>query len=293
MQRITAVLATLVLSLLSGVSSFAADVDLTFFGWSDQHVKTDGTAVPNAYASVAAMNRLPGTAYPPAIGGTVAKPAFVFGAGDFTEWPTAAAVQTYKKLESQLSVPTYDILGNHDDGGEVPSPAGSDFIVARRGALSYTFEEGGVHFIAVHSAFDPKSTPDQPITNEALDFIRKSIAKVPKGEPIVVATHLCFSAIKNPDALVDSFGDANVVLVLSGHYHQPSANQYRNINFVQLPSPASDTTAVTVVHITTDRVIALPYNYSSNEWMTGPVVLDARLGQKAAAGKPEPVGAGK
>jgi predicted phosphodiesterase len=276
-------LASVVATLLFAAGVQAADIDLTFFGWADQHVATDGTALPQAYASVAAMNRLPGVAYPESIGGTVAKPEFVFGAGDFTEWPTAASVETYKKLEGMLEVPSYDIAGNHDDGGEMPAPAAIDWLKQKYGGLSYTFEKGGVHFICADSKFDAKGTPNQPLTEDCLTYIKTNIAKVPKGEPVVVAIHMCFEAITNPDALVDSFGDANVALVMTGHYHQPSTQKYRGISFVQCPSPKSDTHAGTAVHITSERVTAVPYNYDKNTWMTGNVVLDAKLPATATA----------
>lgn len=96
-------------------------VGLTFFGWSDQHVKTNGD-VSHLLDAVDAMNQLPGTAFPESIGGKVASPKFIFGCGDVTEWPTHAAVRGYDKvITERLKFPCYDILGNHDDGGKVPS----------------------------------------------------------------------------------------------------------------------------------------------------------------------------
>ena len=44
------------------------------------------------------MNDLPGTPFPDAVGGNVAEPAFVFGCGDVTEWPTTAAVRAYDRV---------------------------------------------------------------------------------------------------------------------------------------------------------------------------------------------------
>ena len=82
-----------------------------------------------------------------------------------------------------------------------------------------------------------------------------------------------------------SFGDANIVLVIGGHYHKPSAHQFRGINFIQLPSPQSDVPAVTVVHITSDRVTAIPYNYKTSAWMAGDVVFDAKLKTQSDAAK--------
>jgi hypothetical protein len=113
-------LATLLLVAAFG-SSFAAERELTFFGWSDQHVATNGNG-DHLVPAIDAMNALPGTPYPASIGGNVAKPAFVLGCGDITEWPTQAAKETYERLISKrLKFPSYDVLGNHDEGGKVPS----------------------------------------------------------------------------------------------------------------------------------------------------------------------------
>ena len=78
-------------------AAFGGEPDLTFFGWSDQHIQTNGDGHHLAPA-IDAMNRLPGTKYPDRFGGTVAAPAFVFGCGDITEWPTKAACDTYNDL---------------------------------------------------------------------------------------------------------------------------------------------------------------------------------------------------
>ena len=101
---------------------FVAQPPLTFFGWSDQHIKTNGDTSP-LYPFVDAMNAMPGTAWPKVIGGQVAQPGFVIGAGDITEWPTHGAMKGYDTLlRERLKFPAYDILGNHDDGGRVFSP---------------------------------------------------------------------------------------------------------------------------------------------------------------------------
>ncbi len=243
---------------------------LTFFGWSDQHIKTDGDGA-HLLPAIEAMNALPGRPYPEAIGGTVEKPAFVFNTGDISEWPSRAALDTYEQLiTKRLKFPSYEIAGNHDLGGLSPSDTVLNWLRQRHGALRYTFEKGGVHFIALFSEYDERlNDPAQPITKEALDYLRQALAKVPKGKPVVVATHLCFEAITNRDQFVDAFGDANVILVLGGHYHKATVNQYRGIHFVQLPSPEPKSSGeFTVLRITSDRLLALPFNYRDNQWAT-------------------------
>ncbi|MDP2896170.1 MAG: metallophosphoesterase [bacterium] len=250
----------------------AGEPGLTFFGWSDQHIQTDGNG-SHLIPAIEAMNGLPGPTYPDNIGGSVAEPEFVFGCGDITEWPTAAARDTYNELVTKrLKFPAYDIMGNHDEGGLAPSETMKKWILARHESLTYTFDKGGVHFIALFSGYDESlNNPAQPITKEALDFIRKDLADVPKRKPVVVAMHLCFEALTNRDELVEAFGDANVILVLGGHYHKATVNRYRGINFVQLPSPAPNSpNEFTVIRITPDRLVAIPYDYEKKEWDTDP-----------------------
>lgn len=260
---------------LTGAGLWAQDGSVpsgtvTFFGWSDQHVQADGDG-HHLIPAVAAMNALPGRPYPPGIGGTVEKPAFVFGLGDISEWPSRAALDTYERLVvKQLKYPTYDVAGNHDLGGLSPSDTVLRWIIQRHGALRYTFEKGGIFFVALFSEYDEKlNNPAQPITKEALEYLRQTLAKIPKGKPVIVATHLCFESITNRDEFVNAFGDAQVILVLGGHYHKATVNHYRGVPFVQLPSPDPKSEhEFTVLRITADRLIALPFNYQENKWVT-------------------------
>ncbi|MGD8500517.1 MAG: hypothetical protein PVJ86_07700, partial [Phycisphaerales bacterium] len=253
---------------------------LTFFGWSDQHVKTDGDGT-HLVPAIDAMNTLSERAYPAGIGGRVAEPDFVIGLGDITEWPTNAAKDTYEQLITErLRFPSYDVAGNHDSGGLAPSPTIHDWLIKRHGSLSYTFEKKGVHFVALYSKYDESlNSPAQPISEDALEYLRTNLPKLPEGTPIVVATHLCFESITNRDEFVDAFADANVILVLGGHYHKASVNQYRGMNFVQLPSPAPGSPSeFTAVRIDSERVVAIPFDYEKGEWSADPKkILNTRI----------------
>jgi hypothetical protein len=267
MSKILLLLSLLVVACFS--SAYGEKDALTFFGWSDQHVKTDGN-VTHLIPVIEAMNVMPGTPYPPGVGGIVHAPSFVIGAGDVTEWPTNAAMRAYDGvLDNQLKWKAYDVLGNHDDGGRAFSPTMINWAKKRHGALSYVFDSKGVKFIALWSKFDPRGKPFQPLTVEALAYLKKQLAQTPKEQPVVLFTHLCHDAMTNRDDLVDAVGKANVVLVLGGHYHYSSVNKYRGLTFVQLPSPKSKYTEFTVLRITSDRLLAMPYDFMKKEWVKG------------------------
>ena len=66
-------------------------------------------------------------------------------------------------------------------GVHVVGSAHVSFSDCDHGSLSYAFDEGGVRFIMVWSAFDARLEPAQPLSAESLDFLRKELAKVPPG----------------------------------------------------------------------------------------------------------------
>ena len=257
---------------------FAAKPALTFYGWSDQHTKTSGDTA-TLHPFVDAMNTMAGTAWPKPVGGQVPKPSFVIGTGDITEWPTNAAMKGYDALlNTRLKFPAYDILGNHDDGGRAFSPTMINWLKKKHGSLSYTFEKGGVVFIGLWSKFDPKGKPAQPLTQEALAYLKEQLARLPEEKPVVIFTHLCHDAMTNRDELVETIGKSNVIMVLGGHYHYSSVNQYRGLTFVQLPSPKSKFTEFTVFQVTQNRLIAMPYDFKKKEWVSGSrKVLDKKI----------------
>ncbi len=277
MKRISFIRLVAALCLLAP-ALFATEPALTFFGWSDQHTNTSGDT-SRLHPFVDAMNTMADTAWPKVIGGKVAKPSFVIGAGDITEWPTNAAMKGYDALlNERLKFPAYDVLGNHDDGGRAFSPTMINWLKKKHGSLSYTFEKGGVVFIGLWSKFDPKGKPAQPLTKEALTYLKEQLAKLPKEKPAVIFTHLCHDAMTNRDELVNTIGKSNVIMVLGGHYHYSSVNQYRGVTFVQLPSPKSKFTEFTVIRITKDRLIAIPYDFTKKAWVSGSrKVLDKKI----------------
>ena len=270
----------LLLCFLLCITSFAQEnrPPLTFIGWSDQHTNTSGDT-SRLHPFVDAMNTMAGTAWPKTVGGKVAKPSFVIGAGDITEWPTHAAMKGYDSLlNNRLQFPAYDVLGNHDDGGRAFSPTMINWLKKKHGSLSYTFEKGGVVFIGLWSKFDPKGKPAQPLTQEALTYLKEQLAKLSKEKPVVIFTHLCHDAMTNRDELVNTIGTSNVIMILGGHYHYSSVNKYRGINFVQLPSPKSKVTEFTVIRIAKDRLIAIPYDFTKKAWVSeSKKVLDTKI----------------
>jgi hypothetical protein len=287
-------LSVLILGLFGLVTPAAlgADPGLTFFAWSDQHVTAEGDA-SHVLPAVEALNKLPGAPYPEKIGGTVPAPAFVFSCGDGTDAPTPAAVAALDDaIAKRLKFPSFEIVGNHDETGAPPNDAVRKWVAARHGATSYTFDRGGVHFVApLATGNDAAGNLTETISKEALDFIRADLAKTPKGTPVVVAMHVGLGGIKNRDDVVRSFGDANVVLVLGGHFHKTAAGEFKGFRYLVLPSckPEPEPQGeVVVVRITADRLLALTWDYRAGKWSDDPKkTIDAAIKGPTTSAKPQ------
>lgn len=273
-------LLTLCGACLADRPAFADPPDLTFFGWSDQHVQTDGNA-EHLLPAIDAMNSLPGTKYPAAMGGEVAAPAFVFGCGDITEWPSRAAIDRYAELVTKrLKFPSYDVIGNHDEGGKSPTDTVKSWLRRRHGELTYTFEQHGVRFIALYSPYDESlNNPAQPLQKEALNELAKLLSAAPRDQPTIMATHLCYDAMTNKDELIDVLAPYRILMILSGHYHKTHVDLYRGQTFVQLPSPAPNgQREIAVFRITPDRMSMRAYSFAKNAWVDDPgKMVDAPL----------------
>lgn len=276
----------------------AGAIDLTFLGWADQHI---GNAGESSHLTdfVTALNTIEGTPLPASIGGVVQTPAFIVSAGDQTDWPTWAAKEEYNRIITQdLNYPTYDVLGNHDQGGfaRVPTminwfvdrynppgavtlPASDSYNTLDHGELSYSFQYDGVHFSMLNSHFDdnwpPVGVPDadgeahsQPITQQAIDWLTNDLASVDPFMPVVVVTHMNHDSITNKDEFVTALEGKNVVLIIGGHYEEPRLQHYGGYNWVQLGSPRNeDLRTINAFRITDDMVTSVVWDIPNEQWL--------------------------
>jgi hypothetical protein len=266
----------LALPAVRGQEETPAQVGVTFFGWADQHVSNEGS-YEHCLPSVEAMKALPGTAYPDAVGGGVEEPAFVLSAGDLTEWPTHAATEGYLALVKLLPWPTHEIAGNHDNGGDAPSDTMLAVLREKHGGLDYSFDAGGVHFTCLYTPLAPgATTPEGPIFDETLDFLREDLAKLTEDQPVIVVMHHCADSLTNKDALLEALAGKNVLAVLGGHYHKAVKAEVGGVPFYQLPSPKSDQPAVTAIRVTSDRLSICTWGVREGAWLEG-LTLDVPI----------------
>ncbi len=130
------------------------------------------------------MNALPGTDYPSTVGGKVAEPRGVLFMGDMTDTSELSEWRQFEELygltgrDGLLRFPIYEAIGNHDYIGDSPI---TPRVVARHGALVYSWDWDDIHFVCLDMHPDPKN----------LAWFAKDVARAGKHRPLVIFFHYC------------------------------------------------------------------------------------------------------
>ncbi|HEY0703231.1 MAG TPA: metallophosphoesterase [Candidatus Acidoferrales bacterium] len=167
----------------------------------------------------------------------------------------------YKKAETQLNVPLYHAIGNHDVFGILTKSGAqpTDPLYAKKmfedriSARTYSsFDRQGYHFIILDSIFP---TPDRQwegrIDPTQLEWLAADLKSVPATTPIIVICHVplvtgflgyspkpegrqkynTYRVENSPDVLA-LFETHNVIAVLQGHLHVNEIVHYKNCDFL-------------------------------------------------------------
>lgn len=191
--------------------------DFYFVQLSDMHWGFQGPPNPDAKGTlpkaVAAVNAL------------TVQPEFIVMTGDLTHTTDdpderRRRMKEFKSIVAELKVKTvYFMPGEHDAGIDRGTAYQELF-----GPTHYTFEQHGVHFIALDNVSDPGSK----IGDEQLAWLQADLAKLDQNAPIVVLTHRpLFDLVPKWDWATRDGAQAlallmpfNNVTVFYGHIHQ-------------------------------------------------------------------------
>jgi 3',5'-cyclic-AMP phosphodiesterase len=185
----------------------------------------------------------------------------VFDALDVHRGRAEMLFDLYRQTESQLEVPLYHAIGNHDvfgilsKSGLVTSDPlyGKKMFEDRIGARTYSsFDRKGYHFIILDSIFP---TPDHlwegRVDDTQLQWLAADLKTVALGTPIIVVIHvplvtgfLGYSprptgrqkyntyTVENSPELLALFEGHNVIAALQGHLHVNETVHYKNCDFM-------------------------------------------------------------
>jgi 3',5'-cyclic-AMP phosphodiesterase len=213
---------------------------LRFVQISDSHIGFSKPANPDPMATlnetIARIKAMP------------VPPAFVIHTGDITHLAKPEQFDTAQQVYSQLGVPVHFVPGEHDlVNGNDPKPYIQRFAGPEaKGDGWYSFDAGGVHFIALVNVVRLGDRGMGTLGEDQLAWLRDDLAGRSASTPIVVYSHFPLWALY-PDwgwgtqdslqamALLKRFGS---VTALNGHVHQVQQKIEGNVMFHSARSTA-------------------------------------------------------
>lgn len=142
---------------------------------------------------------------------------------------------SYIEVVSDIGIPWYNVIGNHDLNFDVQSDSLSDETFEKNfGPANYSFNYGMVHFIILDDILypDPRDGGGYwgGFRKDQLEFIKNDLHFIPKNHLIILAFHIPLSEEAGSDAFRDDdrlklfqlLSDYPYTLTLSAHTHYQS-----------------------------------------------------------------------
>lgn len=205
----------------AGAPKAAARNALTFVQISDTHIGFRKEANPDVVGSlrraIADINALSQA------------PAFVVHTGDVSHLSKPEEFAQARELLQEIHVDcVHTVPGEHDAIDEGVNGYLKFFDHDGNDKSWYSFDQGGVHFIALNNVLNFKTGKLAALGDEQIAWMKSDLARVSHSTPIVVLAHIPLWTVWEPwgwgtadsaqaMALLRPFGS---VTVLNGHIHQ-------------------------------------------------------------------------
>jgi 3',5'-cyclic AMP phosphodiesterase CpdA len=232
-----------------GEAAAQAAGGLTFLQISDSHVGFDKAANPNALGTLEeAIAR---------VAASPARPAFMIHTGDITHLSKPGEFDDADRVISQARLDVHYVPGEHDVIDAEPGKLYRErYGRGTKGAGWYSFDAGGVHFVALVNVVDLKAGGLGNLGADQLAWLEDDLRGRTAETPVVVFAHIPLWAVYpqwgwgTADGgraleLMQRFGS---VTVLNGHIHQVMQKVEGNVVFhtaasTAFPQPAPGTAA--------------------------------------------------
>ncbi|HEU5048228.1 MAG TPA: metallophosphoesterase [Rickettsiales bacterium] len=168
------------------------------------------------------------------------KPSLILHTGDITHLSKASEFDTAAEVLKALPAPVHYVPGEHD---VIDEGAGKLYMErygkGTKGQGWYSFDDHGVHFIALINVFNFQNGQETSLGAEQLKWLADDLRAVNINTPIVVFAHIPLWSIykswgwgtqdgEQALALLRKYGS---VTILNGHIHQVIQKVEGNITF--------------------------------------------------------------
>jgi 3',5'-cyclic-AMP phosphodiesterase len=205
--------------------------DFTFVQISDSHIGFKGEANPDPNATLQqALDRL---------AKLPKKPAFMLHTGDVTHLSKPEEFDTADQILKSAKLDAHYVPGEHDVIGDDGKQFFGRFAKEAAPGGWYSFDHGGVHFVALINVMGFKPGAGGSLGDDQLAWLEEDLKPRGASTPIVVMAHMPLWPIypqwgwATDDAaqalgLMKRFGS---VTVLNGHIHQVVQKVEGNVSF--------------------------------------------------------------
>ena len=238
---------------------------LTFFVASDSHFGARGMDEANRVV-VTQMNELPGTPYPPEIGGTVDTPRGLIFTGDTTDNGLLEEFAEFEKVygldgkDGLLRYPVYESIGNHDLNTESPI---RERAKARHGGLDYAWSWGDVRMICLDMYPDAKTT----------DWLARELDRMGPNRPVIVFCQYSIEGYYSNGWNLDeklAFARAlkghNVLAIFHGHEHRMGQYLWQGYPVFRPGSPRHSSHYFLVVRVRARDLTVVAWDFDKKRW---------------------------
>lgn len=240
---------------------------LTFFVASDSHFGADGMSELNRVL-VGQMNALPGTEYPPEIGGRVETPRGLLFTGDTTDNGHLVEFDEFEQVygltgtEGLLRFPVFEAIGNHDLNSESPIKAR---VTRRHGGINYSWDWDGIDFVCLDMYPDAKTR----------EWFAADLERVPPDRPLIVFFHYSLEGPysnlweeADKDAFAKSIAGRNVLAIFHGHEHRVGSYTWRGYPVFRPGAPRHSSHSFLAVRVDAREMSVAAWSWDDKRWLS-------------------------
>jgi 3',5'-cyclic AMP phosphodiesterase CpdA len=229
-----------------GDAAFADATNFSFVQISDSHIGFNKAPNPDAAGTYREAVQK--------VRDLTAQPAFMIHTGDVSQLAKPEQFDTAEQIIREAKLDVHYVPGEHDVIGDDGKAFFARFSKDAKGW--YSFNQNGVHFVALVNVLGFKAGGYGHLGNEQLEWLEADLKSLSASTPIVVFTHMPLWLVfadwgwGTDDAAqamtyLKRFGS---VTVLNGHIHQIIQKVEGNVSFhtansTAFPQPAPGTAA--------------------------------------------------
>lgn len=238
---------------------------VTFFVASDSHFGARRMEELNR-VMVEQMNALPGTEYPPLLGGRVDTPRGVVFTGDTTDTGTLEEFAEFEKVygltgkDGLLRYPVFEAIGNHDVNSESPIKAR---MRQRHGGINYSFDWDDLRFLCLDMYPDAAT----------LEWLRGELRRAGPKRPLIPFFHYSldgpysdFWADEEKQAFARTIEGYNVLALFHGHEHRMGHYVWRGHKVFRPGAPRHSSHFFLAVRVGPRELGVAAWDFDNRSW---------------------------